>query len=219
MYKAVVKQLNDQQHQHITNSIAPLKNSLINLSQHIQFITDVASQQSTALNGAAQLKQQFKFDACNSCYVIIQPALAFCKATNNPILAAKIRFSLHALRRIPTAIFISQMLSIKDALQPYVDNNSLIDYNVTPQLFNAFIHSINNYQTVENTPRSAIISRKSDTQQLTKHFKEANNICKDSLDKIIASFRFTHPDYYTSYINARRIVNQPVRHRALLHVV
>ncbi len=209
MYKAVLANASDPANKPTTDSIITLKDAITRLAAYVQQIVLVATQQLTGITGAAELKKYFKLEACNACFVIIQPALAFCKATNNPVLAAKIRFSLSALQRIDDAIFVEKMNSIKDALQPYITDQSLLDYNVTPQMWPAFTASIENYQSVETSPRSAIVTRKSETQQLKTLFADANSQCKDTLDRIVASLRFTHPDYYNSYMDSRRIVNQP----------
>lgn len=209
MYKAVLANANDPANKPTTDSVITLKNAVNKLSELVQQIMLIATQQLTGITGAAELKKYFKLETCNACFVIIQPALAFCKATNNPVLAAKIRFSLTALRRIDDAIFVEKMNGIKDALQPYIDDESLLDYNVTPQMWSAFMASIENYQSVESGPRSAIVARKSETQQLKTLFADANSLCKETLDKIVASMRFTHPEYYNSYVDSRRIVNQP----------
>jgi hypothetical protein len=209
MYKTVVANANDPANKPVTDSVITLKQAIALLASLIQRITLVATQQLTGITGAAELKKYFKLETCNACFVIIQPALAFCKATNNPVLAAKIRFSLTQLIRFDDSIFVDKMNSIKDALQPYITDESLLDYNVTPAMWSAFTAAIDNYQSVETSPRSAIVTRKSETQQLKALFAQANDHCKNTLDKIVGSMRFTHPDYYNSYMDSRRIVNQP----------
>lgn len=84
---------------------------------------------------------------------------------------------------------------------------ALAPYGITAALLTSFSSAITNFSTSVPTPRNAVSQRKAYTTELKKLMKDADKILKDQTDKLIQSFKTTHPDFVTAYKSNRVIID------------
>ena len=56
-------------------------------------------------------------------------------------------------------------------------------------------------------PSQAILKRKDVGTILKNHFNETESLLKDKIDGFVELFRISHPDFYSSFKNARIVVH------------
>ena len=84
---------------------------------------------------------------------------------------------------------------------------SLGDYGIVAADLTELQGRIDDYSEIIPKPRTAISNKKTATEDLSLHFQEADGLLKDKLDKLIEQFKTSDAEFYTTYFNARLIVD------------
>lgn len=96
---------------------------------------------------------------------------------------------------------------------------ALNDYGITVEKLAALQTAINEYNAVTPKPRTAVSQRKTHNSNMRRLFKEADEILKDRLDKLVVTFRSGNPDFVTTYESNRIIIDPAVTATQLKGVV
>ena len=73
--------------------------------------------------------------------------------------------------------------------------------------------ALQDFEESKSAPRTAIANRMAQTESLAELIREANDILRNQLDRMVNLFRRLHPDFVAAYRGARVIVDLPATHK------
>jgi hypothetical protein len=68
--------------------------------------------------------------------------------------------------------------------------------------------ALQDFQAAKAKPRTAVVERSVQTQSLSSLLREAGNILRDQIDRLVNLFRRTHPEFVAGYRSARVVVDR-----------
>ncbi len=90
----------------------------------------------------------------------------------------------------------------------------LTEYGITDAGRQALDAALLGYESLIVSPRSVINERKQHTGNLVQLLAAADSVLYDKLDKLVACYKESNPEFYNGYKNARNINDSYVRHRS-----
>ena len=130
---------------------------------------------------------------------------AYATDTNNNELREKINYSPSDLKGARDTILIDKCQLIHDEANNVI--GSLGDYGVLAADLTDLQSKIDAYEASVAKPREAITNRSTATTELENLLKEGDNILDNRLDKLMSNFKQSDPVFYSTYFNARLIVD------------
>ena len=79
--------------------------------------------------------------------------------------------------------------------------------------------ALDDFEKSKSAPRAAIANRMAQTESLAEQIREANDILRNQLDRMVNLFRRSHPDFVAAYRGARVIVDRPATHKSAPGIV
>jgi thioesterase domain-containing protein len=101
-----------------------------------------------------------------------------------------------------------QIYNLAEAQAP-----ALVDYGLDAASIAAMHTAIEEYQAQIARPMGAIGIRKQKTTDLKHLFARLDSTLYDRLDKLMALFKDSHPDFYGEYRTARNYIDTSGRHK------
>lgn len=74
--------------------------------------------------------------------------------------------------------------------------------------------ALEDFEGSKSAPRAAIANRMAQTESLAELIREANDILRNELDRMVNLFRRSNPDFVAAYRGARVIIDRPATHKA-----
>lgn len=163
--------------------------------------------------GDTPAKQNARDTAEDLGWVIGSQLSALAAKTNDPMLAAKVRFDRSELDRMAVSDLLTALQSIAGAA---TKNAAVLasDYGVTAADLTAFNAVVSALEGMKDAPREAIADRKVATMSIPAAIRFTRGIYRNELDKMMAKFKKTEPDFYGAYFNARIIIDRTGTHAA-----
>src|SRR5205814_1195439 len=90
----------------------------------------------------------------------------------------------------------------------------LVTYQVTQANIDELSEALTEFNQAKAGPRTATAERAALTESLPKLVKDANDILKNRVDRLVSLFSRTNPDFVAGYENARVIVDRVATHKA-----
>lgn len=208
MLKAVLSLL--QQYQSLWQAATPLADVydyLKGLVAQIEQFKQLTSQSNSGLVAAKQNLQEMLIDLA---FELGSMLFAYAKRNNDPVLQAKVDFTISQLRNMRDDELATKCLSVLALGQSKAE--SLIEYGTTPERLSTFSELTNEY--VEQLPnrRVTVSERKMANEKIKNLLAEALHATSEQLDRLMVRFKSTEPDFYASYLNARKVVDYGIRH-------
>lgn len=194
----------------LVNSVIALKKSHLALVDKIGVINTLKEVQAMTSTGVTEDKAFGMVDMVNAAVIIIGAGSAYARAENNKTLLENINYSRSDLLYGRDQDAYTNCKKVYDDLNPLI--LELADYGITPLIMTDFLAKIDAYNAIVQTPRGAIVQRKSATMQLVDVFKETDEILK-IMDGLVKGFKETEVNYYNMYFAAREIIDLGVRHK------
>lgn len=195
----------------IISSTPAFQTAFTKLKAKIAAIVDTAQQKSGALSGAAGDKKTAKQTLCKIAATVAGAIYAYASANRNETLQQSMNLPVTTLMRMRDEAVAPLCQMIHDRAE--TDLEALRDYGIKPAHLTDLQTAIADYFAKSINPRSAITNRKTVNANLTNLFREADEILKNQLDKLIELFREDHPDFVNTYFETRIIVDPPTRPR------
>lgn len=206
MFNTVIGFAQSSENQPVTDLVLKFKNGIDALKQKVADMNATISVQGQSNLGYADYKRMIKSDCCTNTIVVTGPAMGWCEETNNPVLKAKINYSVSKLMQTPDATFADTLQGIYDLLFPHA--SALVPYGVTAQSFITMQDSIDEFNANNSEPREAIVSKKQKNELLKRQMYDANLFCKNTLDKLAKAYISLNLEYKNGYDAARKLVPQ-----------
>jgi len=179
-------------------------------------VTDIAAAgqaQETAISGVATDKSNARDALVLITLEVAGAVQAYASANQNRTLFNQAAYTKTDLLRQSDSLLPSTAQVVRDAAQ---DNlAALADYGIDAPRLAEFTTAIDAYRTLVPSTRTAVISRKTQTERLETLFESGDRLTKERLDKLMQQFKITDTVFFTDYTNARVIVDAGTRHTAL----
>jgi hypothetical protein len=193
-------------HEQLYADIPAFVNAVMLLNNNIAAIgTNALQQQGTISEGvtvdksrAGERLMQESVKMANALYV-------YALDTNNSALQVKANLNKSTLYNghDGNALVLAKMISE----EAHSHEAALAKYGVAPAAIAALDAAVATFEQLVVKPQTIINERKTYTGKLKQLFADTDTILYDRLDKLIAVFLSSAPDFYGRYKNARNIID------------
>jgi len=209
MFKTTIGVLDDNNA--ILNSMTPLSTAVTAFKDKLSAI-DAAAQKQEMPTGATQDKAEAR-DALEDVLFLMCEALgALAHASKDQNLLALTDITRSGIDKLD-----SEQLSNRAALvlaQANAKKSDLAAVQVTQANIDELTQALQNYNEVKAGPRQATAERVAQTESLSSLIREANDILRNQIDRLVNLFARSNPQFVSSYQAARVIVDRPASHAA-----
>ena len=208
MFKTVAGYLGENNS--VWSAMAPFATAVQELDGKIDAIDESAQKQETPTTGAAADKA-FKRDSLEDALFLTCEALGAMAATSNDnellALTAVSPSSLHRFTDEELANRASTVLEKANA-----QKTSLAAFHVTQANIDELSQALQNFKTIKEKPRQTTAERVAETSSLPSLIRDANDILRNRIDRLVNLFRRSNPKFVAGYKSARVIVDRAATH-------
>lgn len=172
-------------------------------------ITAAAPLSAVITTGITADKLVSKTDLSQMTATIAGQIYAYAAKTENNQLRDSVDFSASQLRKLKDGEIAVRCQTIHDL--GVANKGALTDYGVTDAKLTALQTAINNFAQNAQKPRSAITDRATVKANIRNYFAQADAILDDQMDKLVETLSADHPDFVSTYKNARIIVDEKTK--------
>jgi len=207
MFKTTMGVLDDNNG--IWNSMTPLSTAVTAFKDKLSGI-DAAAQKQETPTGATQEKAGAR-DALEDVLFLMCEALgALAHASKDQDLLALTDITRSGIDKLD-----SEQLSNRAALvlaQANAKKADLAAMQVTQANIDELAQALQSYNETKAGPRQATAGRVAQTESLSSLIREANDILRNQIDRLVNLFSRSHPQFVSSYLAARVIVDRAATH-------
>ena len=181
------------------------------VAAHLQFkegktlILQYRQVQEAETSGLTTSKEILKADFINSILKFSAALRAYATSTKNEDLKAKAHYVSSELKKIPDPILFDIGTLLYGLANPI--KTELTRFSVGENEFSELEALIPAFKLAYPQQRVATTESKVSTGNIDKVFKSTMKLLKEVIDELMLPFRFSQPDFYNTYSNARIIVN------------
>lgn len=139
---------------------------------------------------------------------------AHAATTNDQVLQAKVAYSLSDLKKSSDRI-LGDIAVLVNGLAAATAADLQI-YFVGPEELTKFDRLTNEFKAALPLRRVATNITKASTSNLSEVFREIDDLLKTKVDLLLKPFKFTQPNFFKEYKNARTLVNYTGRGKAVV---
>lgn len=174
-------------------------------SGKLQELEDLCYQQGNVLPGVTVAKNTLRKQTTENARVIIGALKAYALVTGDAELSARADLTQSDLHRMPHLVFKQQLDAILQLANEHL--TELADFGIDQLKVDALQTLRDECDLVFNSPRQAIIDRKTLTESIRQRVKAMDRMLKKGLDALMISFKESVPDFYFHYKSARIIID------------
>jgi len=211
MYEAA----SDVLHAHDTvwNTNVPFSDAVEELDDDIDAIGNLRDQQEADISGVTDDKDERRVTLENQTYTIASAIVFYASVTNNRELLKKVNFTRSKLEQARDNEVPGMSKQVHQAAA--ANAAAILPYGVTATMITDLNTAIDAFVEYISKPRAAKSETSAATEQLPQVYTDTDKLLEERLDKGMELYRFSEPDFYTQYFNARIIINSPTQKRAL----
>ena len=203
MFKTVASYLDD--HSAIWNGMPPMLGAVAHFKGKIGAI-DAAAQKQEMPSGATDNKAAAR-DALEDVLFLACEALGtLAHSTNNHDLAALVEVTPSSLDHLGEQELSNRAASVLAAANTW--KTDLAPLQVTQDNLNELEQALQDFNASKEGPRQATTERMVQTESLPELIREASEILRERIDRMVNLFRRSHPDFVAGYRGARVIVDR-----------
>lgn len=187
-------------------------------AKEVTAFNDIVNQLAEQLNvqrmkisGATQAKYSRRNELIDLVISIAGALHSYAKRTNDKRLQSTTDIERSDLTDSRDSYMIEASQGVANAAQKHT--SALQDYNITQEMITQLQSMIDEFRPLSVAPRDAIVIRSAATKRIAVLIKEADETLNSSLDKLMETFKNTHPQFYTEYFAGRIIADVGIRHK------
>ncbi len=208
MLKALLSFLNQNADKWSGNG--PLSQVIVELKNLIDQIVATRRLVNTDQSGVVQQKSSIQEDLVDITFALASVLYAMAVRTGDQILQQKVNMTRSDLLRLRDGELASTSQTLLDLLRAYM--TPLAEYEITPDDASNLETKLNNYENSLPVNRVTVLERKTANKKIKELFATANQLLTEQLDRMMTRFEKSAPDFYTSYLNARKVVAYGTRY-------
>lgn len=189
----------------LISTIAAFLAAYNNFKDIIATIISTASSESLVLSGITIDKAVLKKNLCQSATDLAALIFAYASSIGNNTLKQQVNFAFTDFNRLKDDELVPAVQNILIA----ADTNmaALADFGVTAAGITDLQNIMNDYSTAVPKPRSAKALKETYSKNLKLLIKQGDDLLKNQMDKFVANFKNTQPDFVSTYKAARVIID------------
>jgi hypothetical protein len=211
MYHASTQVLDDNLH--LFEKMAELAAAHQQLKVKMDQIDRHRQVQEVKNSGLTRTKETLREELTTLLLRVSAALTAQAAATGDQVLQAKAAYSSSDLNKTSDRILCDIAVLINSLAA--VSADALQTWFVGPDELAQFNKLTDEFKSVLPLRRAASSVSKVSTSNISEVFHEIDALLRNKLDLLIKPFRFTQPDFYMAYKNARALVNYTGRGKAV----
>lgn len=160
--------------------------------------------------GITAQKEVLQNQVIRDTYEVASAMYVLAERTNDPVLAAKVKFTETDLLKKRDAHLVSVCTGIAALATEYLNDLSM--YGVTKEELETLREEINLFSESLPGPRLTVAERKAANEAMRVLFGQVDELLRNQIDRLMVRFRKSQPDFYALYKYSRRIVHYGIRH-------
>lgn len=181
--------------------------SFVLFKTQITNLIEAMQKEDLVTKGITVGKSEAKKELCKFASQIASPIFAYAETTGNSQLKNEVNFSYSKLVQTKDDGLVPRVRNIH-ALG--VENlASLTGYGITSQMLDQFLGKIEAYSLKVPNPKNAAAVKKTIRENIKVMMKDTNAILKNQMDKSIVILKATNPDFVSTYLANRVIIDPP----------
>lgn len=203
MYNAVLTHI--EANTTITATVPAFATVATSLRTVYNNIITAAQQEAEAIAGVTMDKAETRNLLCTEAANIAAAVYAYATSQGDNELKEQVNLSFTKLQKtkdellVPTCNIIHQKATLSLA--------SLTAYGITSTKLSDFQDLIDEYAAQIPGPRNAVSVRAAARTAISNHFKQADQILKQQMDKLALQFQAANPEFYNAFKNNRIIID------------
>lgn len=189
----------------IVKTNAAFEQAYTSFSTKVSNILKAAAVESTTITGITIDKGVAKKAMCQNAADIAALVFAYANNTKNNTLKQSVNYSISDLLRMNNNLVLSTCQNMYNIVNANLSN--LDKYGVTADMLKSFQTSIDNFTSQSSKPTATRSVKSTYTSNIKELMKEADDVLKNELDKLVVNFKAAHPDFVKTYKNARTIID------------
>ncbi len=207
MYKTTATYM--ESHNTVWNVMAPMTAAMQSFTDKTAAI-DAAAQQQETPSGAADSKAAAR-DALEDVTFLACEALGVIGHTSNDHdLVALTSLSPSELDELSAEELVNRATTVLG--EANARKTELAALRVTQANLDEFTQALERFRSAKEQPRTATAERMAQTESLANLIRDANNILRNQIDRLVNLFRRSNPDFVSGYQAARVIVDRVATH-------
>jgi hypothetical protein len=187
----------------ISSPLPSFNTNMNNLKMVADAMRLIVQHQAGDITGTTAVKKDFKETLVVWSADSARKLMAFAKLTKNQKLLKDISYSETDLRHLPDTTLPDTAMLIYNYGQQYL--SELGSYQINNQTQETLLQAITNLKQSASTPRTEMIGKAQNTQQLIQLFKTGDEALAN-MDAVIEIVRLSQPDFYAGYKLARKVI-------------
>jgi hypothetical protein len=204
MFKTVAGYLD--QNASVWSGMAPLATAVQQFQQKIGAIDTAAQKQETPVSGATGDKAATRDDLEDVLFLTCEALGVLAHTTGDHDLQALVNVSPSTLDSLGDEELANRATSVLGRAN--ARKTELATMQVTQANIDELDQALQDFQAAKAKPRTAVVERSVQTQSLSSLLREAGNILRDQIDRLVNLFRRTHPEFVAGYRSARVVVDR-----------
>ena len=160
------------------------------------------AQQSVVLTGIAEKKHDAIGHLVDIVLEISGGIYSYADMNNDTVLKSKVNIKASTLG----SIRLDKLIAIADTVSAQAQGlpqGALADFGISQEDLSTLDAVLQEVKSLKSAPREATLERSGYTDQLASLFEEANQLLKESLDKLAQQFKRKDPAFYAKYKTIR----------------
>jgi hypothetical protein len=203
MYKTTIGVLDENNE--IWTPMTPFADAVTRFKNKVSAIDTTAQKQETP-TGATQDKADAR-DALEDVLFLACEALGvLAHASNDQDLVALTNITRSGIDKLDVEALSNRATLV--LAQANARKTELATLQVTQANIDELSQALQDYNEAKAGPRQATVARTVETESLSTLIREANDILRNEIDRMINLFRRTHPQFVSAYQAARVIIDR-----------
>jgi hypothetical protein len=200
------------QNNSVWSGMAPLVTAVGQFKNKIASIDVAAQKQETPVTGAAGDKAAARDGLEDVLFLMCEALGALAHIANDNELRALVGLSRSAIDNLGEEDLGNRATNV--LARANAKKTELATLQVTQANIDELDQALQNFQASKAKPRTAVVERSVQTESLSGLLREASNILRDQIDKMVNLFGRSNPEFVAGYRSARVIVDRAAGHAA-----
>lgn len=198
------------QNNSVWSGMAPLVAALGQFKNKIAAIDVAAQKQETPVTGAAGDKAAARDGLEDVLFLMCEALGALAHITNDNELRALVGLSRSAIDNLGEEELGNRATNV--LARANAKKTELATLQVTQANIDELDQALQDFQASKAKPRTAVVERSVQTESLSSLLREASNILRDQIDKMVNLFGRSNPEFVAGYRSARVTVDRAAGH-------
>jgi hypothetical protein len=161
-------------------------------------------------SGLAASKQNLQNALIEQAFELASVLLAFANRTNNAVLRSKIDFPISHLKGMRESELGTECQGILELVRN--NQQAMTESGIANEKIDSFDELTNQYMQELPNHRLSVSQSKAINEKIKTLMTQALALTSGQLDRLMISLKSAQPDFYASYLNARKVVDYGIRY-------